>query len=354
MPGKRVGIKDIAEATHVSVGTVHRALNGKDGVGESTRQLILEKAKEMGYQPNINASFLKRKPLRIAGAFPAYTDRNQYYYSYAWKGFRQCIEEFADYNIEVIEVPYYTTQGVGSQRSELQNLWEEYRDLDGLVTIGHMSRQDAPVLKKFTDNNIAVALACDDMPGYSRLCCVQADYVMTGSMVAELLSAQIPADSQVLICAGDVDVQSHYQIVQGFDRYVEENGLNWELVKVFGKDDETEQIYEKVLHHFQQLPRLKAAYSVNARNSLVLCQAARKLGRTGDMRVVTSDLFPENIANLKDGSCCNISYKNPRQQAYLATKILLEYLMKHQKPTEDVIYVNSEIIFRSNVHVYEI
>ena len=60
-----------------------------------------------------------------------------------------------------------------------------------------------------------------------------------------------------------------------------------------------------------------------------------------------------NIQNLKDGICTNIAYKNPRQQAYLAAKILLEYLMKRQKPLEEVVYVNSEIVFRSNVHVYE-
>lgn len=354
MPAKRIGIKDIAEATHVSPGTVHRALNGKAGVGEDTRKLILDTAKAMGYQPNINASLLKRKPLRIAGAFPAYTENNRYYYPYVWQGFRECMADMVDYNIETVEIPYYTGQGVGSQRNELLNLWEQQRgELDGLITIGHMAQKDYSILKKFTDEGIPVVLACDDVPSSPRLCCVQADHIMTGRMVAELLSAQIPGDSQVLICAGDVDVQSHYQTVQGFESFVKEEGLNWELVKVYGNDNDTEKVYQRIMGLLEEMPQIRAAYSVNARNSQVLCQAVKELGRNGRMRVVTSDIFPENILNLKDGICTNIAYKNPRQQAYLAAKILLEYLMKRQKPLEEVVYVNSEIVFRSNVHVYE-
>ncbi len=354
MPAKRIGIKDIAEATHVSSGTVHRALNGKAGVGESTRKLILDTAKAMGYQPNINASLLKRKPLRIAGAFPAYTENNRYFYPYVWQGFRECMADMVDYNIEPVEVPYYTGQGVGSQRNELLNLWEQQRgELNGLVTIGHMAQKDISILKKFTDEGIPVVLACDDVPSAPRLCCVQADHIMTGRMVAELLAPQIPEDSQVLICAGDVDVPSHYQTVQGFEEFMKEAGLNWELIKVYGDDNATEEIYRRVTQLLEEMPQIRAAYSVNARNSQVLCQAVRELDGQRRMRIVSSDIFPENIRNLREGICTNIAYKNPRQQAYLAAKILLEYLMKHQKPLEEVMYVNSEIVFRSNVHVYE-
>lgn len=352
MQNRRVGIIDIAEATHVSAGTVHRALNGKAGVGEATRKRILETAKAMGYQPNINASLLKRKPLRIAGAFPAYTEQNRYYYPYVWQGFRECMEEMADYNIETVEVPYGIGRGMGSQREELLALWERDQ-VDGLITIGHLAPKDSAVLKKFTEKGIPVMLACDDMPGVERLCCVQADHIMTGRMVAELLSGQIPPDSQVLICAGDVDVPSHYQTVQGLESFAREAGLGWNLVKVYGNDNDTQAVSARVEALLEEMPQIRAAYSVNARNSQVLCQAAVKLGRTGTLRIVTSDIFPENVQALKAGLCHNIAFKNPRLQAYQAARLLLDFLLKRQKPLEEVQYVNSEIVFRSNVHVYE-
>lgn len=352
MQSKKVGIKDIAEATHVSAGTVHRALNGKAGVGEATRKRILETAGAMGYQPNMNASLLKRKPLRIAGAFPAYTEQNRYFYPYVWQGFRECMEEMADYNIKAVEVPYGAGRGTGSQREALLALWEEQQDqIDGLITIGHLDCQDSAVLKQFTEKGIPVILACDDMPEVERMCCVQADHEMTGRMVAELLSGQIPPDSQVLVCAGERGVPSHDQTVQGLESYVQEAGLSWELVNVYGND--TRAVAAQVEALLEKMPRIRAAYSVNARNSQVLCQAVMKQERAGTLRIVTSDIFPENVQALKAGLCHNIAYKNPRQQAYQAARLMLDYLLKRQKPREEIQYVNSEIVFRSNVHVYE-
>jgi len=48
----QVTIKDIAKKTGVSYATVSRALNGRSGVKEDTRVLVLEEARKMGYQPN--------------------------------------------------------------------------------------------------------------------------------------------------------------------------------------------------------------------------------------------------------------------------------------------------------------
>ncbi len=48
--GKKVTIQDIADALGLSRNTVSKAINNTDGLAESTRQQILEKAVEMGYK----------------------------------------------------------------------------------------------------------------------------------------------------------------------------------------------------------------------------------------------------------------------------------------------------------------
>lgn len=54
-----ITIKDIARACGVSLATVDRAFRNKAGISLRTRTKILEKARELGYQPNVVARNLK-------------------------------------------------------------------------------------------------------------------------------------------------------------------------------------------------------------------------------------------------------------------------------------------------------
>lgn len=62
-----ITIYDIAEATGYSAPTVSRALNGLGSLSEETRQKILDKAKELGYEPNITARTLTTKKSYLIG-----------------------------------------------------------------------------------------------------------------------------------------------------------------------------------------------------------------------------------------------------------------------------------------------
>lgn len=62
-----VNLRQIAHETGYSLGTVQRVLNDQPGIGEETRQFIKEKAKEMGYVPNIFGNALNSKKAQIIG-----------------------------------------------------------------------------------------------------------------------------------------------------------------------------------------------------------------------------------------------------------------------------------------------
>ena len=65
---KRVTMKDIANSLGISIGTVERALHGKQDINPETKQLVLDKVREMGYLPNKHArslSLKKRKEVAV-------------------------------------------------------------------------------------------------------------------------------------------------------------------------------------------------------------------------------------------------------------------------------------------------
>lgn len=73
-----VTMKDIALTCHVSRGTVDRALNGRGGINDETRQLVLETAERLGYKRHYIASSLKTGKTNAIGiiVFDLY---NQYF-----------------------------------------------------------------------------------------------------------------------------------------------------------------------------------------------------------------------------------------------------------------------------------
>ncbi len=56
-----ITIKDIAKALGISTSTVSRALSDAWDVKRETRQLVLDKARELNYRPNLNAKNLQNK-----------------------------------------------------------------------------------------------------------------------------------------------------------------------------------------------------------------------------------------------------------------------------------------------------
>src|SRR6185312_8828057 len=63
---KDTGIKDIATALGVSIGTVDRALHERPGINSETRARVLKMAQRLGYRPNVAARHLKlRRKLQI-------------------------------------------------------------------------------------------------------------------------------------------------------------------------------------------------------------------------------------------------------------------------------------------------
>src|SRR5438874_13534759 len=85
MKKPRRGIHLIAEMANVSIGTVDRALHGRGGIKESTRQRILQIARQISYTPNLAARALSiaKASARIGVCIPR---EIHFFYDQLWVG----------------------------------------------------------------------------------------------------------------------------------------------------------------------------------------------------------------------------------------------------------------------------
>lgn len=394
----RVTIRDIALLAGVSSGTVHRALYGKKGVGEEVRARVLAIARQQGFTLNTAASALKRGPLRIAACFPAPQGEDRYFYTDVWQGLRDYFAEEAALNLTLLEYPFAeggqaaalaAAMGQAAEEAGAAALTGTARPADapapagpaagapetaapvqngtasqtapapqrpdGLLTLGLASTDPAPraLLQQCGEQGLPVVLACDDAPGCPRLACVQANYDTIGRLGAELLASQLPANSTVLLLAGDEATPSHLGVARGFAAYLAEQKAPLRLIELPGYRG-TAALQTSLARLLTETP-VAGALSVNSRGSVLLAQAIQAAGLAGKIRLVGSDLFPENIAAMRAGVMHNILYKNPRQQAYQAARLLVQYLLRPDAPppapaeTE----VEAQVLFRSGLYRYE-
>lgn len=116
--------KQIAEICGVSRGTVDRAINGRPGVNEETKQKILKKAEELGYTPNFAGRCLSKGKTYTIGIV-LFDLKNNFLTQLA-----TAIEARA------LERKYFAYLGIteknpGNERKCIENLMQ--RKIDGLI-----------------------------------------------------------------------------------------------------------------------------------------------------------------------------------------------------------------------------
>jgi len=119
-----VTIKDIARELNISVSTVSRALRDTFDVSPKTRKKVLKKAKELGYQPNLNARGLSQgKTNNIGIIIPFITN---YYFSTVITGMQKAAYQ-RGYNI----ILFVTNDSPKREMDIMKNL--SISSLDGIL-----------------------------------------------------------------------------------------------------------------------------------------------------------------------------------------------------------------------------
>jgi LacI family transcriptional regulator len=342
-PERPAGIKDIALALGVSIGTVDRALHARPGINAMTRARVLKMAQTLGYRPNFAARHLKlNRKLRISVHLPREI-------ASFFDALREGIEEAAAPFDSSIRIQFRSYPHLGENDVELleQALAEETQ---GIILAPGRPADLKPWIRKAARRHIPVVCVATDAPGTERLCTVSSDAASGGALVAELLTRFVKTPGPVLLVTGDLNTVDHADKVRGFRECLESLASPLKVAAVLEAHDDAEEAYRLTREAIQRHTRLAAVYVTTA-NSVPVVRALEDGGRLADIAVITTDLFPALVPLIRSGKVIGTIYQRPRAQGRLAFQALYRFLaegrcppLRHRLPPH--------IILRSNLDVF--
>lgn len=345
----QITMKDLAKHFDVSLSTVHKAIAGKPGVSEATRQKIVNYANANGYKLNTMASSLKRKTVNLAVCFPEAAGNSRYYYKYIWNGYRKYMREWQDLNIRIKEIPFKQNKFEEALLTLEQETRGENR-LDGLLTVPPADPCQVEMINRFSRQGTAVVFVTGDNPKCSRLGCVEGDYYLSGRLMAEQICNMLPPQSRILLVAGNPYQDAHYLAARGFHECIGEYGSGYQIQDIAGCSGEAD--LERQLAGALQEKVPDGICCVFTRGSALLLKVMKGLNLEGKIPVIANDVFDISVEALKKGAFTNLVFKDPYKQSYLGMKMLCEYLVQDVVPRETRQHVETVIVFRNNVNFY--
>ncbi len=339
-----MGVREIAQALGVSIGTVDRALHDRPGINPKTRARVLDAARNLGYRPNLAARFLSsRKVLRIGVALPREI-------ASFWDLVRDGIETAAhaaqQTGVTLVNHPY-PRLGEGEVEAIEACLQE---DLDGLVISPGQPALLEPWIAKAHALGVPVVCVDTDAPETARLTTVCVDPVVSGSLAGDLLSRFLGGRGRVLLATGFRSTTGHAEKVESFRRTVAEHRPDLEVAGVVETHDDQDEAYEKCRWALAAGPEINGVYVATA-NSLSVLRAIEDEGRSGKVTVIATDLFPELCPHLEAGRVAATLHERPWTQGRIAFQALQAFLADGLTPPP-LVSLSPQIVMRSNLRPF--
>src|ERR1700723_967787 len=312
MKKERSGIHQIAELANVSIGTVDRALHGRNGIRESTRRRILEIARQIGYTPNLAARALStsKTGARIGVCIPR---EIRFFYDQLWSGVLDEARRLAQLGVQ-FEYRPVPTLGEDDTKA-LKELLKA--DVNGIIVTAGNPRGLLPLINEAEEKGVRVVCVSTDAPESRRSSIVCVEPWLNGHIAGELMGKFVPPQSKVAVVAGMLTALDHRKKTDGFSDAFPRYCPDGEIVSILEGHEDEDESFQKTLDLLGREPQLAGIYW-NTVNCLPVCRALGARQLAGKVRLITTDLFAEMAPYFEKGTITASIYQQPHIQGQRA------------------------------------
>lgn len=341
----KIRLQDIADSLGVSLSTVSRALEGNKKISEKTRNAILDKAKELGYDPpSVIRVHRKTDPVNIAVLCPF-----DIFFETVIEGMKAAIAELNLSNVNV-DYRFFDTYDIVEQTKQLREITHDDSFHGVAIAPAHPMMLN-PLIGELVEKGKKVITFNTDAPQSSRTHYVGQNAHMASSIAAQLCGAQLRPGEDIAIVNSFSPTMGLRERTEGFTGFIGENYPYLNVLGPFEFNDTIEAAKNVAEQVILMNKDIRAIYSNNMVGTIGCARAIEKTGNSGKIFVVGFDGNDEIERYVQDGIIFATVLQEPYNQGYQAIRILLKWLVYDINTEQKCFYMKSDLLMKSTLAI---
>ncbi len=339
---KRVTVKDIANHLNLSLGTINKALNNKQGINEETRKKVMDAARQMGYRVNKVAQSMARNTFRIGIVIPTIWEEH---YKVIRMGIEQELDILSDYNVEGI---YYDVGSIHVNEEWFAALGKCAEEVQAVIICPPQNNVIEKAINELVQKGIFVLALESDIKRSKRQTCVQANHLCVGELAAEMADYILKKGQTAAVFVGNKDMTNHSDKATAFCAAAKEYGF--EVAGVFETHDDpavAKRLTEKLIRENEEIGVI---FSTTG-NYEAVCEYIEE-NKLSDVYVIGMDIYPFTKRYFENGIVRCVIYQAREEQGRKAVRLVYDACME-QKEAPDIALVLPQIVLKSNFAYFE-
>lgn len=336
-------MKEIAELSGVSRGTVDRVLNHRGVVNAETERKVLEIAGLLNYQPNKAGIALaaQKKKLKI-GVLLSGADNP--FFDEVTDGLMRKLTELSIYGCSVVQkrLPF----DPAAQLAAIDELLAE--KIHGLILSPCNDAAIRDKINLLAEKGIPCVTVNTDLPDSERIAYVGSNDYKCGQTAAGLLNLITGGRSKTGIVTGSHNVLSHEERIDGFTGYLQKNCPGIQVVGIIENEDDDYRSYDLVSSLLAQHADLSALF-FTAAGVYGGCRAVLNASRSCAPKIVTFDAVPTTQEMIRRGVISATICQQPEEQGARSLSLLVDYLLTGKRPEQILNHMKPDIRIKENL-----
>lgn len=223
--------------------------------------------------------------------------------------------------------------------------------VDGIITFPSRPQVLRPWIRRAARAQIPVVCVATDAPNSGRLGIVSVDTLASGSIAADLMGRFLRGQAgSIAITLFDLAITEHAEKCAAFENTLRSFYPNLQLLKPIEDHDVEAEAYKKCRKLFEKCPDLAGIY-VTTEASMPVLSAARDANLLARLTIITTDLFPDLVPQIRCGAVAATIYQRPRAQGRMALRMLYDFLSEGAN-REHHVALAPHLVMRGNLDFF--